>query len=372
MEPSFEAILCNIDADLDLVSKMELVYPETIFPPGPLALNATTAPGPRDALHPRHKQQQPYFPPPTMPAYPPPPGWKGKQRIHTDISYESIRAGMWHNHSPGESRILLDYTGIVSAYDESYASLVKSRHRMTRSKHRLGDISASDWACLKTEVHEVLARKRIPSGVNWRALIQALIDRYAERLDELRYLLGRTNINAPELAAAIRHKIFIMLAPYMVLPQQKVTPTVRNLSQQPIPKTTDSRPEPDEDWLDRIYLACASFATAGIRHKSDLTVQEKRLATSIDRVQAAICSSLTHIWTTAFGSEDRAVFAGQMVDAWKAEVGNLMEWLDWPMWVKCDPPCSPGMQCVLATWPWEVQTGEEDIGPTCRDQMISY
>ncbi|KAG8748292.1 hypothetical protein FRC10_007682 [Ceratobasidium sp. 414] len=304
-----------------------------------------------------------------MPVHPPPPGWKGRQRNHTEAAYESVRAGMWHNHSPGESRIILDYTGIISAYDETYTSLVTSRQMVPRSKHRLGNISIDDWERLKVEVHEVLARKHLPARVNWQSLFQAVVDRYAERLEDLRYLLRRTDLDPAELAAVARHRVLTMLAPYMVLPQAN---SGRARESSGIFSTGSPRSEPDDDWFERIYSACAGYATAGIPHKEDLTAQEQRLVASVNRVQSAICSSLTHIWSTAFDSEDKPVFAGRMVAAWLSEAEELMEWLDWHMWVKCDPPCGAGTQCVLATWPWEVRTGEENIGPTCRDKLFLY
>ncbi|KAG9079768.1 hypothetical protein FRC06_007488 [Ceratobasidium sp. 370] len=312
-----------------------------------------------------------------MPVHPPPPGWKGRQRNHTEVAFESVRAGMWHNRSPGESRIILDYTGVVSAYDEAYNSLVTSRQMVPRSKHRLGDISVDDWGRLKAEVHEVLARKHLPTQVNWQSLFQAVVDRYAERLEDLRHLLRRADLDPVELTAVARHRVLVMLAPYMVLPQAnsgraREWPAPQDLSQQSIVSTRSTRSEPDDDWFERIYDACAGYATAGVRHKKDFTTQEQRLVASVNRVQSAICSSLTHIWSTAFDSEDKPVFAGKMVAAWLAEVEELMEWLDWHMWVKCDPPCGVGTQCVLATWPWEVRTGEEDIGPTCRDKLFLY
>ncbi|KAG8713716.1 hypothetical protein FRC08_012907 [Ceratobasidium sp. 394] len=377
MEPSFEAILCNINADLSLISKLELVYPESIFSPDTLGPNFGTAGLQLNILHPRHLQQQPYFPPPTMPVRPPPPGWKGKQRNHPEIAFESVRAGMWHNRSPGESRIILDYAGIVSAYDETYTSLVTSRQMVPRSKHRLGNISVDDRELLKAEVHDVLTREHFPAKVNWQSLFQAVVDRYAERLEDLRYLLRRTDPNPAELAATTRHKVLIMLAPYMVLPQAnsgrtRESSAPHDLFQQSTLSAKSARSEPDDDWFERIYGACAGYATAGVRHKGDLTTQEQRLLASVNRVQSAICSSLTHIWSTAFDSEDKPVFAGRMVAAWLAEVEELMDWLDWHMWVKCDPPCGAGTQCVLTTWPWEVRTGEEDIGPTCRDKLLLY
>ncbi|QRV85932.1 hypothetical protein RhiJN_13950 [Ceratobasidium sp. AG-Ba] len=377
MEPSFEVILCNIESDLTLVSKLELVYPESIYFPGtPLPKNANSSISQRTS-HPRLRAKQPYFPPPTMPVYPPPPGWKGKQLSHLEISYESVRAGMWHNGLPGENRVILDYSRIVSAYDDTYTSLVTARDGVPRSKHRMGSISSRDWERIQAEVHEVLIRDPSPAKINWQLLFQALTDRYSERLEDLRYVLRQSDLDPVEVVANARHKVLIALSPYMVLPRAKSDPVPelsrpRNPSEQSNFDDKNSRSGPDGGWFDRIYEGCATYATAGISQKSSLNVQEQRLFSSIARVQSAICASLVHIWTEAFDSEEKPVFARKMIATWRAEVEQLMEWLDWHTWVKCDPPCGPGTQCVLASWPWEISSGEEDIGPTCRGSLISY
>ncbi|CAE7197725.1 unnamed protein product [Rhizoctonia solani] len=373
MEPSFEAVLCNIDSDLELVSSQEIVYHETMVFPGqriPGGPNVTSSTEAR--RHPRFKSQQPYLPGPAIPAYPPPPGWQGKQYNSTDAAYESIRAGMWHNHFPGESRVILDYSGIVSAYDEAYTSLTRSRQEVPRSKHRLNNISATDVSRLKSEMEEVLKPGRPLAAVNWQSVFKDIVNRYAERLEDLRYLLGRSDLNPEEIVASARQKILVMLTPYMVLPQSKPNSARANIeAQTPLHAGSGSASQngPDEAWLRRIYDACAKYPTIEFARRRGLTAQEERLVNSIDVVQAAICSSLTTVWAEAFGSGDRPLFARHMVATWKAEVEELMNWLDWHAWVKCDPPCGPGLQCVLATWPWEVQTGEEDIGPTCRDHL---
>jgi hypothetical protein len=343
-----EAILCNINSDLELVSKLDLVYPETLYFPGmPPPFNNTPNASihtPHDFLHPRLKRDFPYLPGPTVPVYPPPFAWQGKQRTHTEVSYESVRAGMWHNGSPGEIRILLDYSGIVSAYDETYTSLAKSRRGTSRSKHRLGDISPGDWERLKGEVHGVLTRERSPTRVNWRSLFQTVLDRYAERLEELRHVLLQADLNPVEVVAVARQKVLIMLTPYMVLPRAK---SVKQSPHQIILGHSNPQSEPDNDWFERVYGACASYATAGILRRADLTVQEQRLANSLDHVQGVICSSLTNIWASAFDSADKPVFARRMIVEWAAEVAELMEWLDWHVWVRCNPPCAPGVRVSI-------------------------
>ncbi|KAH7330653.1 hypothetical protein B0J17DRAFT_678991 [Rhizoctonia solani] len=375
MEPSFEAILCNIDSDLQLVSSRELVYPETMFFPGrrfPGGPNTTSAAD--SHLHPRLKQNTPYFPGPIIPVYPPPPGWRGKQRTFADTTFEAIRAGMWHNHFPGESRIILDYSAIVSAYDETYTSLVHGRQGIPRSKHRLNSISAVDMARLKAEMEVVLKTERPPAAANWRSVLQDIVDRYAGRLEDLRYLLRRSDLKPAEIVAGARQKILVMLTPYVGLPQSKPGNAQANTQrQQPLYTGSHdaSQESPDDDWLIRIYDACAQHLTVEFARQRRLTVQEEKLANSIDGIQGAICSSLTYLWAEAFDSGDKPLLARHMVTKWKAEAEELMDWLDWHVWTKCDPPCSPELQCVLATWPWEVQTGDEDVGPTCRSRVIS-
>jgi hypothetical protein len=353
MNTCSEAILCSIDSDLELISELELVYPETsVFPGEPRPFNTSASANShanQHRLHPRHKSSFPKFPGPTIPVYPAPPGWQGKQRAHLEMAFEAIRAGMWHNHSPGEARILLDYSGIVSAYDETYTSLVYSRQGIPRSKHRLNDISASDRALLKAEAEEVLRAGRPSAGVNWAAIIQGVIDRYAERLEDLRYILKRSDLDPVAIAAAARQKVLVMLTPYMVLPQVKLPDPSGTRVQQPVPPTTVSRNGPDNDWLIRIYDVCARYATAGIFYGDSLTMQEKRLANSLDRVQGAICSSITSIWETAFDSEDKPILAKHMIAQWRTEIEELMNWLDWPIWVKCDPPCGPGVSTYYAS-----------------------
>lgn len=337
-------ILCNIESSLKLVSKNELVYPESLV----LAHTSTNVNSSNTnfdpKLHPRLRNYLNMFPEPTVPAMPAPPGWKGKQPARLDTAFEAIRAGMWHNRLPGESRIRLDYAGVVSAYDETYRSLVEGRQGQTRARHRLAGISDKDKERLRAEVKEVVQRTR-ERGIrqwNWPSLFQAVIDRYGERLEDLRYILRLSETDSTSVVAAARQKVLVMLTPYMVLPQAKSPHGSTTLTEQIVLDTS----EPDEDWISRIYKACASYATSGVTQRDNLTTQEQLLVNSIDGVQNEICSSLTTIWSTAFDSADKSVFAKRLISEWRNEIEELMAWLDWHMWVKCDPPCGPGV-CIL-------------------------
>ena len=108
---------------------------------------------------------------------------------------------------------MLDYAGIVSAYDEAYTSLAQSRQGLPRSKHRLDAISASDKASLVAEVEEVLGMSRPSAAVNWAAIIQGVLDRYAERLEDLRYILWLDRVaffvKGSHVASPYKQRLFL-------------------------------------------------------------------------------------------------------------------------------------------------------------------
>ncbi|KAG9314904.1 hypothetical protein JVU11DRAFT_4012 [Chiua virens] len=41
----------------------------------------------------------------------------------------------------------------------------------------------------------------------------------------------------------------------------------------------------------------------------------------------------------------------QLRNLWIVDLNRLMVWLDWGVWVKCDPVCGPTEICYLPTWP---------------------
>ena len=59
--------------------------------------------------------------------------------------YRAIEHGSWHNHFPGETRIHLNYAGVVSFYDTAlFPSLKPLRYNKERWDHRLEGISTED------------------------------------------------------------------------------------------------------------------------------------------------------------------------------------------------------------------------------------
>lgn len=386
-----EVILCDTRSVLELIEQVELAHPEfpiTDLIPTLLGSNDAQAPNegstPKTA-YPRLKYDFPILQP-TIPFFPPPIGWVGRHRDPPSTMFEAMRAGMWHNHWPGEARIQLDYSGVVSAYDEVYTSLVESQRGVPRSRHRLREMSTRDKEHLKSEVRSVLLRKQSRATVNWSALFQGFINRYGDRLEDLRRILRHSGRSPPETAALAREKVLIMLTPHMVLPRaQPHSPHGSSVPPSQVASNqahlTQSRP--DDNWIKRIYRSCSGSPTVAVLRSDKLTKQERLLAKSINTIQNEICYTLTNIWLTAFDFPDSPFLPQVLITSWKVQVEELMAWLDWSVWVKCDPPCNPGVRILSSFVPaklnitliiavlysLDLALGGSKRRPTCRPNL---
>ncbi|KAH9056822.1 hypothetical protein EDB87DRAFT_1686836 [Lactarius vividus] len=137
-------------------------------------------------------------------------------------AFEAFITGTWHDRAPGETRVRPDYSGLVTFYDPSLSSLVDARYGKDRLHLRLEGISATRYR----------AKKR--SGIDWGSIVHVVTERYADRLEYLRFLLSpntMTFADSRERAAVARGQLIVMLAPYITttdVPQQ--LPASANLS----------------------------------------------------------------------------------------------------------------------------------------------
>lgn len=103
---------------------------------------------------------------------------------HADSASELIHAASWHDRFPGEIRVQLDLARLATFYDTQLApSLVPIRAGQERWHHRVQNVGK---ICRKIEMTRPEGSS---SGINRAALIQIIIDRYAQRLKLVRYLL---------------------------------------------------------------------------------------------------------------------------------------------------------------------------------------
>src|SRR6266702_4613371 len=278
--------------------------------------------------------------PPRLPS-----GWRGTPPSMRRGILESYLTGIWHDRAPGETRVRPDYSGLVTFYDTSLSSLVEARYGKDRLHLRLEGISALDSDRVRTELETVLTREQDEgSGVDWGSIVRVVTDRYADRLEYLRFLLSpntTTFVDALERAAAAREQLLVMLAPYITtanVPER--LPASANLS-----------------WAAPVAQRCATAKTSHIP-LGMLTPQEVRIHAAVENTLHAICRRRVLVWVEFFDVEAAdEVRSTEATEVGRGHIEELMAWLDWSLWVRCEPGCSLGVCRVIIYLPHWVLTG---------------
>ncbi|KAJ3906380.1 hypothetical protein F5879DRAFT_920684 [Lentinula edodes] len=289
---------------------------------------------------------------------------------------ESTNSGSWHRYYPGETRIQLDLTRLVSFYDTDLVpSLVVERYGKERIRHRLLGISPEDIHTVVRKVEELIAVSEAGSGIDWATLIRLIVKRYSERLEMVQYILNSTNPanSAAEnkvLAENIQVQLTAMLQPYMLFtikPPQNSTST---------------------NWVSPMYELCATtytnYITTSSLH-SRLTASENLILDGVQKTTREICRVVTGMWVDGIMSglepdfykssateNDGNVDLAPLLNSWKERIFGLMKWLDWSVWLKCRPACGFEEMCYLPMWPF--RRGSEDSDdpqPRCERRMAS-
>lgn len=302
-------------------------------------------------LLPKNQTNPPrHFPPrPRPPPTKPPSGWHGSLPDAHRGFYEANLAGSWHGHAPGETRVHLDYAGFVTFYDTSLSSLVEARYGKDRLHLRLEGISVLDSERVRAEIQAVLTREQgRESGIDWGSIARIVMERYAGRLEHLRFLLSpdtTTFEDALERASVARSQLLVMLSPYITtadIPKQ-LPPSV-NLS-----------------WAAPIAQRCAMTQTSHIPLRI-LTPQEARIHAAVENTLHEICRRLVLVWVEFFDVEAAdEVGATEATAVARGHIEELMDWLDWSVWVRCEPGCGFGVRRLILCLSFVRLTGASTV-----------
>lgn len=249
-----------------------------------------------------------------------------KARFSHD-EYSFIHSGAWHDHYPGETRIHLDFTHLISLYDVALApSLVSHRHKQARRDNRVLGIDARDTAAVLARVREIPFNSTpSASGIDWRTLFQVIRDRYATRLEVLQSILF-------EDATAERAFVLVQtaLAPYRL--------------HGAVPPLAGS----DTTWAAPVFRLCASAHTLFVQSiQPKLTASERLLLAAAQETSREICRTLVSMWAEGvLALRDSATLSSSLAPKWRADVDQLMDWLGWDVWVKCRPACAFDVRAV--------------------------
>ncbi|KAI0060144.1 hypothetical protein BV25DRAFT_1918011 [Artomyces pyxidatus] len=272
----FEVMMCDFSAGLQVVSLLN--YLPKHFQSQPHLRNSTAD---KDGCVPL----PPRYPSPTGPHISPE-GWRRALPNNYMTDFQGLVTGSWLNYAPGETRVHVDYSALVTFYDTALTSLVAQRRGVRRDFHRLTSISMDDTARVRAELAEAFGRRTRGSGVDWGSITRVIVERYAERLETLRYILEPEPFNATQEAALVRVQLLTMLVPYM---------------------TTDSvptNPSCTSSLVQRCSTPPTSLLPAGL-----LTPQVRRILDAVQGTLREIYRRLTLMWVDAFdieeASEDR-------------------------------------------------------------------
>ncbi|KAG2116130.1 hypothetical protein DEU56DRAFT_748451 [Suillus clintonianus] len=264
--------------------------------------------------------------------------------------FEVMHSGSWHNRYPGDSRIVLDLTGLISLYDTALVpSLISVRAGIERWDHRVFGISSDDISQVMRKLTEVVSRPEpVGSGIDWKTLIHVIVDRYEDRLELMQHLLNFTSSDSQELFQRVKlaqTQLRVMLTPYLL--DSTIVPSAGT------PGVDASQ------WASPIFRLCATTHTSKmIDHASSMTPSERLLLKAVEETTREICRVTTKMWADGVMSGLDTLFpvnaepdTAQIMKYWRHDIQKLMSWLDWSVWVKCRPTCGPEEMCYLPTWP---------------------
>ncbi|QRV81965.1 hypothetical protein RhiJN_09980 [Ceratobasidium sp. AG-Ba] len=375
MEQDFEIMHCDFSENLELVSSLHVLPTEGGGPGGPG--------GPRRDPFDSKKSQPFVLPsgtpsappevppgtphrPPRFPSEPRPPNWKGALPSGEQRNFEVFQAGSWHNRAPGEVRVRLDAARLVTLYDPALKTGIEIREGKEKVLHRGKGMSYGDVATWRGWVIDTLRNdKPATSGVDWPALTTVIMDRYGSRLEYLLYLLDSDRIlqNSTAVIQDVRSQLMLMLVTDITTGNipPLITPTA---SAFPARSSQIRRRETQNyTWVEPIAAHCASFLVSHLP-KDTMTREERTLYAAVSGTQAEICRVLSLLWAEAYDPSP-LIPAEVMARDWRQRVDGLMNWLDWPMWNRCNPECDLDSMCFIPTWPMGIGRmpggGEEDL-----------
>jgi hypothetical protein len=357
-----------------------------------------------------HPERQPAQIPPFVHPYPglPPPSMLAIYR--NEVFFPSaIYAGLRNNFYPGDTRIRLDYSRMVSFYDPELApSVTRARWGKNRLEHRIRGITPEDARRVKSRVilllmqesHAGVGADVAARGIDWQTLLHVIRDRFADRLEVLEYLLSRipyhwssssvsnghstvvnASANATDVLEKVQWYLTVMLQPYLLqsaMDAAEPPPDLETLSSNISSLNSSSAQSTDSfTWANPIYKLCATAHTSYLP-RTQLTREEKVLLKAVEGVEKEICRVLVRLFAEGHElklllnrtletnvdnryssmdetDEDIIRVKRTMVREWKSRVKDLIAWLDWSeRWRRSEagPGCIGGCgELVIALSP---------------------
>ncbi|KAJ7871446.1 hypothetical protein B0H14DRAFT_215075 [Mycena olivaceomarginata] len=122
---------------------------------------------------------------------------------------------------------------------------------------------------------------------------------------------------------------------------------------------------------------CTSQAT-GFLSQMQMTPQERLLRTSVESVLARLCNDFGVIFAQSsdlVATNSLAADPRSLVRQWTRRIEDLMEWLDWTVWMRCEDVCPLDHVCSVPMWPiaWAGRWDSNDVDslkPRCMRMAV--
>ncbi|KAG1890923.1 hypothetical protein F4604DRAFT_381773 [Suillus subluteus] len=203
--------------------------------------------------------------------------------------YELMHSASWREMYPGETRIMLDFSGLVSFYDTALVpSLVPRRVGLERWDHRVEGISSEDIERVQDRLAQALARPPVTtSGIDWKTVLRVVVDRYSSRLEMMQYLVNMTLDDGSMFGHAqqVQRRLRTVLLPYTVFAA--------------LPPNTSVTANTTNSWAAPVFRECATSHTASIAaHGTTLMPSERLLLQAVRETTREICRVVTKMWAS--------------------------------------------------------------------------
>ncbi|KAJ7093201.1 hypothetical protein C8R44DRAFT_815835 [Mycena epipterygia] len=281
---------------------------------------------------------------------------------------EWVRAASHRSFSP-QPHLTLLHAGMVTYYHPRLTSLVADRTGRPMGSHRLANISSQDAMSVVKEVDEVLARGAAGSAMDWGTTARDIVEYWGDRISHMQtYLFNASDLRANATAAlpAIRTLAYTLLNPYM---QPGLTPNASGwdlffgVPSALVPNALDT----NTTALERCTYQATGFLSQ--LYAPQMTPQESLLQTSIESVLGRLCNDFGIIFAQSSELVETSSDADPypFIRQWTQSIEDLVQWLDWTVWLRCEDVCPRDYVCSTPMWPiaWKFRRpGERDSGDT--------
>ncbi|KAI1102606.1 hypothetical protein F4804DRAFT_312443 [Jackrogersella minutella] len=239
--------------------------------------------------------------------------------------FEWARAASQRYNDIGSSRVVLDYSSVVSAF--FYPINLTNPDPERPELPRLLGASAEELAVVREHIAESVARSisHIQAPIDWQGVTDMIVTRYAKRLA----LISQT-----DSIDIIRAEINGLLNVYI-----------------------------DYDETDGGLVAarqrCTEFYFQPVQPR---TSEDKLIYAAFENTTATVCKALFKARQLTI--EDPDADESAAVAATKQTINDLMDTLSWSVWKDCGA-CQPDEVCFIAMWP--MGNVEDHYNPSCQN-----